>query len=441
MASPLFQRPAPSVLARLKLWAARRRHEPHRVTTIYAKMRQLGNWSRDNRPIVKPIPTNLRVFSRTVYASRAISLYTRAISSLEWHVAPRKDVKLNKEINRQLQIVTNCLNSPNKDDSLQTMMKQIVEDICVAGGGVLEQQQSGDENRPLWLWPVDALSMQIYANWDGDDRKPRYCQTIGYGNIGVTQGRDLLNAQIIYMRDRPTTDSPFSFGPLEIAFESINRLLGTAEYAGNVAANADPQNILTIAGASSDELEAFRTYWRNEIEGQGNTPIWGASNSDSKVTAVPLRGADDNALYLKYQQFLIREIATAFSISPQNLGVEADVNRNTSEVAEDRDWDTGIAPTAAMIAAHINREAIWGALGFSQIELVPGGLERVDEKATAEIYKIEYEGNSITPNEHRARRNLPPLDSEFGDKIYAEAQIAIFAAKSGAVNQKLIDGE
>ncbi len=438
MASPFFQRPAPSMLERLKLWAARHKHEPHRITTIYAKLRQLGNWSRDNRPIVKPIPTNLRVFSRTVYASRAISLYTQAISGLDWHFAPREGVKLNSEIKRQIEVATNCFNNPNHDDSQETMMQQIVEDVCVAGVGTLEQATGGDKNRPLWLWPVDSLSIQIYPNWNGEADKPRYCQTMGYGNVGVTQGRDLLNRQIIYMRSRPTTDSPFSFGPLEIAFESINRLLGTAEYAGNVAANANPANLLFIKGASTDEIEGFRTYWRNEIEGQGNMPILGGED----VSTAALRGASDDSVYLKYQQFLIREIATAFSISPQNLGVEADVNRNTSEVAEDRDWDVGITPMARIIAAHINREAIWGTLGFSQIELVPGGLERVDEKATAEIYDLEYKGNSITPNEHRARRNLPPLDSPFGDMVKAEVDIAVAAAKGAAqVNSQIINKE
>jgi hypothetical protein len=280
----------------------------------------------------------------------------------------------------------------------------------------------------LWLFPVDALSIQIYAGWDGDEAQPRYCQTLGYGNAGVASGINLLNRDLIYMRERPTTDMPFSYGFIEIAFQSINRLLGIGEFAGDTASNASPQNLIFIKGAAQNELEAFRAYWRNDIEGQGMTPIIGGED----VKAAPLRGTTDDAVFLKYQQFLIREIATAANMSPQNLGVEADVNRNTSEVAEDRDWDAGIKPMARMIARYVNREAIWGRLGYSQIELVPGGLDREDEKATADIYKIEYEGNSITPNEYRARRNLPPIESQFGDMTFADAQIAIAAARGAA---------
>lgn len=430
MGISLRQRRAPSLLERFRIWAARRRHEPHRKTEIYARLKQIGSWNlKDSRPTIKPVPANLRYFSRTPYATRAISLYSRPISMLDWQVTPRPDVKENTEIMRQIEVVSNCLHNPNNDDSLASLLQQLVEDICVCGAGALEQQIGGDKMRPLWLWPVDALSIQIFADWNGEPNEPRYCQTYGYGNVGVAEGRRLLNKDLIYMRDRPTTDSPFAFGALEVAFQSINRLLGAAEFAGDVAANANPENLVFIKGASQNEIEGFRAFWRNEIEGQGNVPIIGGD--DVKVLA--LRGSKDESLFLKYQQFVIREIATAFGISPQNLGVEADVNRNTSEVAEDRDWDLGIKPMAKMIARYINREAIWGLLGFSQIELTPGGLDREDEEATSRIYKIEYEGNAITPNEYRARHNQPPLKSAWGDMTYADAQIAIAGARGAAL--------
>lgn len=444
----LHQRPPPSRWTRIKravtgavraIRAGRMRHEPHRVTSQYARMRQVGSWNlRDSRPMIKPVPANLRYFSRTPYATRAIQFYTRSICSLEWAIKVKKDVVENSEITRQIDTTSACFFSPNHDDSFSSLLQQVIEDILVCGAGAIEQQTGGDKLRPLWMWPVDALSIQIYADWDGSESQPRYCQTFGFGNVGVAQGRDLLNRELIYIRDRITTDSPFAFGALEVAFETINRLLGVAEYAGNVAANAHPANLIFLKGADQTTIEAFRAYWRNDIEGQGMTPVVGGD--DAKVQN--LRGSDDDALFLKYQTFIIREIATAFGISPQNLGVEADVNRNTSETAEDRDWDLSIKPMTRNICAYFNREVIWGRLGYSNIELTPGGLDREDEKATAEIYKIEYSANAITPNEYRARRNLPPLESKFGDMISADAQIAIEAARGAkVVNPKLTEIE
>jgi HK97 family phage portal protein len=444
----LHQRPPPSRWTRMtnalrgavrSMSAGRMRHEPTRVTSQYARMRQVGSWNlRDSRPMIKPAPTNLRYFSRTPYATRAIAFYTRSICSLDWEVKAKHGVTENSEIKRQIEVTSACMFSPNNDDSFTSLLQQVVEDLLVCGAGAIEQQKGGDKLRPLWMWPVDALSIQIYADWDGDDARPRYCQTYGYGNVGVAQGRDLYNRELIYIRDRITTDSPFSFGALEVAFETINRLLGVAEYAGDVAANAHPENLIFLQGADVTTIESFRGYWRNDIEGQGQTPVIGGP--DAKV--LNLRGSTDDALFLKYQSFVIREIATAFGISPQNLGVEADVNRNTSETAEDRDWDLSIKPVTRTVCAYLNREVIWGNLGFSQIELTPGGLDREDEQATVDIYAKEYVNNAITPNEYRARRNLPPLESKFGDMISADAQIAIEAARGAKIaNPKLTEIE
>jgi HK97 family phage portal protein len=444
----LHQRPPQSRWTRAKRWmggavqrltAGRPRHEPDRVTAQYARMQQIGSWNlRDSRPMIKPAPANLRYFSRTPYATRAIQFYTRSICSLDWEVKVKNGVTENSEIRRQIDVTSACMFSPNNDDSFQSLLQQVIEDLLVCGAGAIEQQMGGDKLRPLWMWPVDAMSIQIYADWDGSSTKPRYCQTLGFGNVGVAQGRDLLNGELVYIRDRISTDSPFSFGALEVAFESINRLLGVSSFAGDVAANADPQNLIFLEKADQSTIEAFRGYWRNDIEGQGQTPIVGGS--DAKV--LNLRGTTDEALFLKYQEFVIREIAVAFGISPQNLGVEHNINRNNGEVSEDRDWDLSIKPVTKTIAAYLNREVIWGKLGYSQIMLTPGGLDREDEKATADIFKIEYDANAITPNEYRARRNMPPMESDWGDLTSADVQIAIKGAQGAkAINPDLLTKE
>jgi hypothetical protein len=179
----------------------------------------------------------------------------------------------------------------------------------------------------------------------GGTNEARYIQIVGYGNFvgnGIGQQVLLRNDELIYIRPNLTSATPFG-GPLEIAFNSVSRILGVGEFAGNVAMNARPSIRLDLGGGASTEmLMAFRQYWRNEVQGQGIMPIMGMTEFDSQGKSrspLVLRfyPEGDEGLYLKYQEFLIREIATAFDISPQNLGVERDLNRNTSETAEDRD--------------------------------------------------------------------------------------------------------
>lgn len=411
------------------IWAGRLRKSPERETLAYARLMNLGGGRLSNdRPLVKPIPSNLRRFARTVYARRAINRVKGAVASLKWEIVAKPDVKLSPEISRQIDIATMCFSRPNADDSFRTLVEQIGEDILICGAGAIEQEIGSHAIRPLWMWPVDALSIQLYPAWSGDRNEARYSQSIGYGNVGGVHGIPLRNDQLIYIRKDPSTDNPFGVGCLEIAFSSINRLLSTADYAGNVAGNAQPANMLQFKGMDKGTLDTFREWWRNEIEGQGQTPLIGGE----EAMVHELRGATDDALYLKYQEMLIREIATAFEINPGNLGVEHDVNRNTAEVGEDRDWQGAIIPLATNIASYLNREALEGKLGFSQIEFRWIGIDRDDEEMLADIHETYFRTNALTPNEIREKLGREPLKSKWGDMLSIDMEIAKVAAKGVA---------
>jgi hypothetical protein len=426
-----------------KLNIGRRRNEPKRDTVNFPTLQQLG---RGNRVLYKPTPRNLRYFSRTPMARRAINAIKSPIAMLEWEIAPLPGIDLNPELERQIKVATTCFASPNTDDSFRTLIEQVTEDYLV-GAGAIEKQIGGDPLRPLWMWPVDGLSIQLYPAWSGDRNEARYAQVAGYGTaFGGGTLAELRNDELIYIRPNPSTATPFGFGPLEIAFNTISRLLSVGEFAGNVAGNARSSIAIDLGdGSDSKTLEAFRRYWENEIEGQGKVPITGMGTSKDKtrgLTVQRLFPEGDEALYLKYQDLLARELGCAFDLSPQNFGIERDVNRNTSEVAEDRDYDMAIKPCASLIAAHLTREALHDGLGFSQLMLHFPGLDREDEQAAADIFETYYQNNAIVPNEQRRFMRLPPLDTQFGDMTKADADIAIAAAKGAAevLDEKLQPG-
>lgn len=421
---------------------------PERDTRSYPQIFQLGgNQIGARKALPKPTPRNLRYFAKTPIARRAINSIKNPITMLEWEVCPLPDIEANAEIKRQIEVVTNCLMRPNNDDSFHTLIEALIEDI-LCGAGAVEIQPSGDLLRPLWMWPVDGLTIQIYPGWSGAPNEVRYAQAIGFGTYaGSNQIIDLRNDELIYIRPNPTSATPFGIGSLEIAFDWISRFLATAEYVGNIASNQRPEIMIDLGDVSAEDVASFRAFWQNEVEGQGKVPIVGFSGSpgDPKTRGV---GVDrlfpegDDGMYLKYQEFLIRIIAAAFDLSPQNLSVEADVNRSTAEVAEDRDWNGAIKPMARLIQAHITRDAIHGLLGFSQIKLKFKGLEREDEEATSKIYKTYYEGNAITPDEIRERLGMKPSENAWGKMTYADVQIAISAARgSKVVDDKDLENE
>jgi len=425
------------------LGAGRRPKVPKRDTVAYPNlMQQNGGVQTRKRLAYKPTPRNLRWFSMNPYARRAINSIKNPISMLEWEVAPKNGVKMNKELERQIEVATFCLDHPNQDDTMRTMLEQVVEDILL-GAGAIELQHSAEPTRPLWMFPVDGLTIQIYPNWKGDPDEARYCQIVGYGNYqGNNPGSTpipLCNDELIYIRPNPTTATPFGHGPLEIAFNTISRILGVAEFAGNVATNARPSIGVDLGdGATSDTLNAFRAYWRNDVEGQGNMPIFAmtTSASDGKTRGpevLRFYPEGDEGLYLKYQEFLQRELAAAFDLSPQNLGIERDVNRNTSEVASERDSSQAIKPYAHAVASQISREAIHSKLGFTQLDMRFKGIETDSELNLAKVFETEYRNNAMTPNGYREKRGWKPIDNAFADLTRADVDIAVAAARGSAV--------
>jgi hypothetical protein len=204
------------------------------------------------------------------------------------------------------------------------------------------------------------------------------------------------NDELMYIRPNASTATPFGFGPLEIAFDTINNVLQVTEPTGNVAGNQRSSILLDLGeGYTQGDLDTFRSYWMNEIEGQGKVPITaigssGRSDEKSKrgVEALRLYPEGNNGMFLEYQRFLIRTLAASFDLSPMNFGVDADVNRNQGEVNEDRDWNQAIKPCASQISSHLTRDVLHMKLGFSQLRFKFVGLDREDELANAQIYKL-----------------------------------------------------
>jgi len=425
------------------LGAGRRPKSPKRDTIVYPNlMQQNGGVQAKKRLAYKPTPRNLRWFSLNPYARRAINAIKNPIAMLEWEIAPKKGIELNSELSRQIEVATFCMQHPNNDDTTRTLMEQLVEDILL-GAGALEMQIGDNAQRPLWLFPVDGLTIQIYPNWSGAAEEARYVQIVGYGNFTGTASAgskiDLRNDELIYIRPNPTTATPFGHGPIEIAFNTISRILGTADFAGNVATNARPSIGIDLGdGATDTTLNAFRAYWRNDVEGQGSMPIFamtstGADGKTRGPSVMRFYPEGDDGLYLKYQEFLQRELAAAFDLSPQNLGIERDVNRNTSETAESRDNKQAIKPHAHAIESHLTIEAINRRLGFTQLQFQFKGIKADDELNLAKVFETEYRNNAITPNEYRADRGRKPMDNSFADLTRADVEIATAAARGSAI--------
>jgi len=383
----------------------------------------------------KPTPYNLRRFSETPIARRAINCIKDRIAGMRWRVQPRQGLSIESLPYgaERVRILTANFESPNPDDSFRSLAEQVLEDIIVGGYGAIEvQRNAGRENAdfgagenphfsqnqgemghpsatrtgasavPLAMWAVDGSSIRMNLEWDGSPQSQRYLQVIDSSNTKI----ELDDDELIYIRLNPRTHTPFGLGRLEVAFETINAFLGAHRYAGRLASNSVVQYALWLQDLTPEHHERLIRWWQDEIEGTGKVPILSV---ESKPEVLRFGGGTDADLRLQWQEFLLRVVASAFDLPPFYLGVERDVNRSTAEEMNDLAFQQAIVPTARLLAESLTRGAISKKLGWDDLEFVFADVDATDPLEEAQIQQILLQNGVLSVNEVRRMRGLPEI--------------------------------
>ena len=404
----------------------------------------------------KPTPYNLRRFSETPIARRAINCIKDRIAGMRWRIQPRQGYALEAipDGAARVRLLTDNFDAPNPDDSFRTFAEQVLEDIIVGGFGAIEVQRnpgwsegelirsagnphpstsSGQafsqrtremghpastggspvstqttptQTIPLVMWPVDGASIRMNLEWDGSPTSQRYMQV--NDQSGANSQIKLDDDELIYIRLNPRTHTPFGLGRLEVAFETINAFMGAHRYASRLASNSVVQYALWLQDLTPEHHERLIRWWQDEIEGTGKVPILSA---ESKPEVLRFGGGTDADLRLQWQEFLLRVVADAFDLPPFYLGVERDVNRSTAEELNDLAFRQAIVPTARLLAESLTRDAIGKKLGWTDLEFVFADVDTTDPLEEVQIQQILLQSGVLTVNEVRRMRGLPEIGS------------------------------
>jgi HK97 family phage portal protein len=409
------------------LEAGRTKNEPDRQTDNYPfPFGFFSGWGR-GQPVMKRTPANLRTLSESPIPRRAINVIKDGISKLEWSVTAidENDQEKWQEI---CNVVSNVMRKPNQSDSFRLWLEQIVEDMLVASAGSTEIAKAGDTLRPLRLFPVDSFSIELYPNWDGKRDSLRYAQRLPQGGY-----IHLTDAELMYIRMNPRTNTPFGLSPLESVWESVNHFISAHKSAGKQAGNAFIRKILNLGTKADDKaVKAYRAYWENEVQGRGMMPIIGGDSP----SVLDLGATDDKALFIEWQRFLIEIIAIAFGVSPKKLGQTKDVNRSTAD-SEDDDTQSTIQSIADTIAEHINNEIIDGRFNMGSVIQFKFkyATSLKDQKLKADIDAIYLDRRVLTPDEVRDSLTKKALPNQHGEVLLMPGKTQVIDINKTAEEQ------
>src|SRR6202044_3017558 len=79
----------------------------------------------------KPTPINLRRFSETPVARKAINTIKDRIAGMRWRIQPRpgRGPVASPDSDLRIQILTDNFDTPNPDDSFRSLSEQVLEDV------------------------------------------------------------------------------------------------------------------------------------------------------------------------------------------------------------------------------------------------------------------------------------------------------------------------
>lgn len=340
---------------------------------------------------------SLRRLSREPLARSAINQIIDGIQNLEYEVVSKDNKKHTKEI----ETVKQVLRHPNSRDDYYDFIAKLMDDILVVNMGCFEKKQSRGK-QPLYLFPIDAQTIELVDDWNGDPRKPRFAQTFnGTQKLYTPSKVAMLQRNVLTYND-------FGFSPIEVAYRHIQYLADVQEYSNEIASNGFPKFFVNIEGVSEQEINRARDYVENVLRGNSTLGLFGTNG----ITSTQVSPIGDEPTCLGWQKMLIQIIATAFNIPPEKLGSAISNDRSTSSEKENDMLENTIKPWSRILERAINQHVI-EQLGYGDILQFNFLYSPTSAQKTNSVDRIRklVDGNIITVNEARmALDGILPFD-------------------------------
>lgn len=309
-------------------------------------------------------------------------------------------------------------------ESSQGLRTALVMDALLHGAGYARVVRVNDRPVEIHRLPPSAVTPE----WSPGFRAWRYRVRSEDG------GEDTLSwTQVIAVRtpgsapDRPVCLTTLAREPIAVEIRLVEF---EAQF---LSRGGKPGGVLTIPGSTSvEQIQTIRRIWESThgADAAGGTAIL---QDGAKYSPVALSLVD--AQFHALREFAVAEIARIYRVPPPIVGDLGRATWGNSEQMGRQFLTLCILPWLEELQAAYTRALIppqeRGEVFF---EFTVDDLIRADTQARASAYRTAVGGSYLTPNEARARENLPPVPG--GDALVRQA------GQTGAVGdgEEIADG-
>lgn len=320
-----------------------------------------------------------------------------------------------------------ALKKPDRRRRFTPWLTRFLFDVLAYDAGALYRIRNR-AGRAIGLQVVDGTSIAPLLDEFGEIPMPAMAGELPPpAYVQFAQGvpwTDLSIDDLIYEPFRQTSESPYGVAPLESILLNANTDLRFQWHflqrftEGNV-----PEAFATAPeGWSPQQIEDFQDAW--------DAFMLGDQSRKSQIRWVPngtgFAWSNEATFDSGFSLFLMRKTASAYHVTPQDLGFTEDVNRATSETQVDNQFRVGDLPLAEHVQSILStflQDDLGLPLDF-QFDL---GQEKEDRLSTAQADEIYVNIGAISPSEVRER--VYGLSEPDGQPVPRY----IFTARSGPI--------
>lgn len=341
----------------------------------------------------------------------AIDIRRDQVSSADWDIVPydKDGYGDNKRVAKRIKAL---LESPNADDTFFSYVQKVVEDILVLDGAPTEKVRY-PTGEIAELYPVAGEFIALNSRWDGSDEDQIRYLYVPDGTIRA----QFKNSDMVYFMQNPRTNSVVGLPPLEVLKQTVDAELKSMEYNRRMVVGSPPEGVLDIGElATPPDVSAAKSEWESNILGQSAFAVIGGYKNPQWIK---FRDTNQEMQFREWQDYLVRQIAVVFALSPQDLGITFDVNRSSSETQSENTDDRGLKPLLQLIQERITQEVVWDeSFGgrANNLKFVFTSLNLKESLTRAQINKIAVGSTPWkTVNEARVMEGRAPLGDPSDD--------------------------
>jgi HK97 family phage portal protein len=359
------------------------------------------------------IPVNTQThrawYESSPWVFACVSILQNAIASAEWDILTidndgPKSVRTAKRIRALFE-------EPNGRDTYRDLIQKIVCDLGVLDGAPVEKVRTAS-GELAQLWPTPGELVAVNSMWTGDPDQTRFI----YSPDGSTLVR-FDSADMFYMIQNPQSRSVVGLSPLTVLRKAVDAELKGVDYNSRMTSGAPPEGVLDIGEtATPTDVVSAKSDWESNILGQSAFAVIGGYKNPQFIK---FRETNQDMQFREWLDYLVRQHAVVYGLSPQDLGITFDVNRSTSETQSDNSESRGVRPLMSMIQAaftrHVVHDESFGGRD-NNLRFVFTSLNLKESLNRAQINKIAVGSTPWkTVNEARVMDGRAPL-GELGDE-------------------------